>query len=190
MIAGSRFGAVVGALALGMVIGCSSGPPAAPPARTVASVPPAASAAATTANTGGEPTAEQLCAAFIPALAVAALGKPADAPSSGAVLPRPNGVYCAYQATGDRNTRVDAQLKSMTRAEFETLSETLSITTPLPGVGEVAFIRDGSFMGVAGATVLAWSAGRGVTVDLHREGSQSEMDAAAAAIASAALAST
>lgn len=168
-----------------VLLGCGSGPPATvAPGRTAA---PSTSARATPG--GGPPSAAQLCAAFTATLATAALGKPVDPPESGDVLPRPNGVYCAYHATGDPNTRIDAQLKGMTRAEFDALSETLGVTTPLPGAGDVAYGLDRSFMGVNGATVLAWSNGLGVTVDLHREGTQAEMLGAATAVAAAALAS-
>ena len=170
-----------------LAIACSSGGPAATPVRTAATQPTAVAPASV--NAGGEPTAAGLCAAFSPALAAAALGKPADAPQSGDVVPRPNGVYCHYTATGDPNTNVEAQLKLMTRDDFESLAETLAATTEISGVGESAFGRDGSSMGGEGATIVAWGNGRGITVLLNREGGdQAEMNAAVKAIATAALA--
>jgi hypothetical protein len=76
----------------------------------------------------------------------------------------------------------------MTRDDFESLAETLAARTEISGVGQAAFGRDGSSMGGEGATILAWSNGRGVSVILNREGDQAEMTAAVKAIAAAALA--
>ena len=121
---------------------------------------------------------------------MAALGGPVDEPQSGDVLPRPNGVYCHYKLTGDANTNAEAQLKEMTREELEALADTIGATTPLPGVGDVAFSRATSIMGVPGAAVAAWSDGRGVTVSINREGDQLAMLATATAIAAAVLASS
>jgi hypothetical protein len=121
-------------------------------------------------------------------LAAAALGGAVDEPSFGDVVPRPNGVYCHFRVTGDANTNVEAQLKDMTRDEFESLAETLGATTELSGVGEAAFGRDGSSMGGEGATIVAWSKGQGVSVLLNSEGDQAEMTEAAKAIAAAILA--
>ena len=125
---------------------------------------------------------------FTSDLAIAALGVPVDTPSGGDVVPRPNGIYCHYKAAADGNTNVEAQLKDMTQAEFETLADTLGATTPIQGVGSVAFGRSTSIMGIPGAAVAAWSNGRGVTVSINREGAdQAVMDAAAQAIAAAVL---
>jgi hypothetical protein len=169
-----------------LAVACSSGAPAATPVRTAAAPPTVLDPASV--SPGGEPTAEGLCAAFSSDLAAAALGKPADPPQSGDVVPRPNGVYCHYAATGDANTNVEAQLRNGTRDEFESLAETLGATTAVTGVGETAFGRDGSSMGGEGATIVAWSNGRGVSVILNREGDQAAMTAAVKAIAAAALA--
>jgi len=175
-----------------LAIACSSGAPAATPARTVAAVPavPTAAAPATVQPGGAVPDADALCAAFTPELAAVALGTAADTPQSGDVLPRPNGVYCHYTATGDANTNVEAQLKAMSRDEFESLADTLTATNEISGVGEAALGRDGSSMGGEGATIVAWGNGRGVTVVLNREGGdQTAINAAVKAIAIAALAS-
>jgi len=175
-----------------LAIACSSGAPAATPARTVAAVPavPTAAAPATVQPGGAVPDADALCAAFTPELAAVALGTAADTPQSGDVLPRPNGVYCHYTATGDANTNVEAQLKAMSRDEFESLADPLTATNEISGVGEAALGRDGSSMGGEGATIVAWGNGRGVTVVLNREGGdQTAINAAVKAIAIAALAS-
>jgi hypothetical protein len=123
-------------------------------------------------------------------MAAAALGKPADEPQSGDVVPRPNGVYCHYSASGDAGTNVEAQVKAMSRDEFESLAETLGATKVISGVGEAAFGSDQSSMGGGGATIVAWDNGRGVTVVLNREGGdQATMNVGVKAIAIAALAS-
>jgi hypothetical protein len=172
-----------------MAAACGSGAPAATPGRTVAPVPTAAGPA-TVQPGGAVPDADALCAAVSPELATVALGKPADVAQSGDVLPRPNGVYCHYSATGDANTNVEAQLKAMSQDEFESLAETLNATSSVSGVGEAALGRDGSSMGGEGATIVAWDGDRGVTVLLNREGGdQTAMNAAVKAIAIAALAS-
>ena len=90
-------------------------------------------------------------------MAAAALGKPADEAQSGDVVPRPNGVYCHYSASGDAETNVEAQLKTMSRDEFEALADTLGATKEISGVGEAAFGRDESSMGGGGATIVAWT---------------------------------
>jgi hypothetical protein len=173
-------GAVLG---LFVLIGCNSG---APSTITPATTPvPTSRPAATPA--GGPATADGLCSAFTEQLAVAALGGPVDEPQSGDVLPRPNGIYCHYILTGNANTNAEAQLKEMTREELEALADNVGATTPLPGVGEVAFSRASAILGVPGAAVAAWSDGRGVTVSINRDGDQAAMLAAATAIASAAL---
>jgi hypothetical protein len=165
--------------------GCGGGGAAtAPPAPAATSAPTAATAAP---PAGGLTTADQLCAVMT-GLAATALGGPMDEPGFGDVVPRPNGIYCHFQLTGDAGTNVEAQLKNMTREEFESLAETLGATTELSGVGEAAFGRDGSSMGGPGATVVAWSNGQGVTILLNREGDQAEMTEAARAIAAAVLA--
>jgi hypothetical protein len=132
-----------------------------------------------------------LCGVFGEALAIAALGGPVAAPTGGDVLPRGNGIYCHYAAAGNANVNVEAQLKDMTRAEFEALATTLGATTSVSGIGEVAFSRpDSSIMGGSGVAIAAWSNGRGVTVSINRAGEQSLMLAAAQAIAAAALLAT
>ena len=103
------------------------------------------------------------------------------------MLPRPNGVYCHYGLTGDSNTSAEAQLKDMTREEFEALATTIGTTTTLPGLGDVAFSRATSIMGVPGAAVAAWSNGQGVTVTINRSDDQVATLAAATAIAAAVL---
>jgi hypothetical protein len=85
---------------------------------------------------------------------------------------------------------VEAQLKAMSRDEYESLAETLGATNEISGVGEGAMGRDGSSMGGDGATIVAWANGRGVSVLLNREGGdQAAMNAAVKAIAIAALSS-
>ena len=80
-----------------------------------------------------------------------------------------------------------AQLKEMPRTEFDALAETLGLSEPLTGVGEAAFQRDSSIMGLPGITVLAWNGTSGVSVTINRDGDQAEMLAAAKAIAESAL---
>jgi len=183
-------GSFVSVLAVSLLaIACGSGAPAATPGRTVPAVPTAAGPA-TVQPGGAVPDADALCAAFSPELAAAALGTSADVPQSGDVVPRPNGVYCHYSATGDTGTNVEAQLKAMSRDEFESLADTLGATNEVSGVGQGALGRDESSMGGEGATIVAWDNGRGVTVLLNREGGeQAAMNAAVKAIAIAALAS-
>ena len=178
-------GTVVGSLLALALAGCGGGGTAtAPPAPAATPAPTTATA---TTPTGGATSAEQLCD-VMSALAATALGGAVDEPQFGDVVPRPNGVYCHFQVTGDAGTNVEAQLKDMTRDEFESLAETLGATTELSGVGEAAFGRDGSSMGGEGATIVAWSNGQGVSVLLNREGNQAEMTEAAKAIAAAVLA--
>ena len=161
---------------------CSSAPSASPTRAGLPSTTPAP------ALTGQPAAADGLCGVFTEDLAVAALGQAVDEPSGGDVLPRPNGIYCHYAAADDANVTVEAQLKDMTRVEFDALSETLSVTTPLAGVGEAAYQLDRSIMGVPGATVLAWSGGRGVSVSINNAGDQPQLLAAAIAIATKVLA--
>lgn len=173
----------IAAVAFAALVGCASGtPPTRGPGTTSA-----ASSAAVVTPAGPPSTADGLCGVFTADLALAALGVPVAQPTGGDVVPRPNGIYCHYAAADDANTNVEAQLKDMTRTEFETLAENLDTTTPLPGVGEVAFSRSSSNLGIPGAAVAAWSGGRGVTVSINSEGNQSAMLAAAQAIATAVL---
>jgi hypothetical protein len=172
------------AITLGVLVGCGSG--------AVATIRPGTNASPTnapTATAGGGPiNTAGLCGVFGEALAIAALGGPVAAPTGGDVVPRGNGIYCHYAAAGNANVNVEAQLKDMTREEFEALATTLGATTPLPGVGEVAFARpDSSMMGGSGSAVAAWSGGRGVTVSINRAGEETVMLAAAKAIAAAVL---
>jgi len=130
-----------------------------------------------------------LCDAVTEELAVAALGEPVAEPQSGEVVPRPNGIYCHYSASADPNLNVEAQLKDMSRDEFDDLVVTLGLTDPLAGVGEAAFTLDRSTMGGAGASIAAFGGGRGVTVILNGDGDSAPQLEAVAAIAEAALAS-
>ena len=180
------------AVTLFVVVGCGSTgtAPTRAPGPTGAGPSPSLPTQTAGATSGGAPSADALCAAFTAELATAALGGAVGAPQSGDVVPRPSGVYCHYSLSGAAGTNVEAQLNQMTRAQFEQLAQTLGATTAVPGVGEAAFSRGSSSMGGGGSTVVAWSNGRGVTVVLNREGAdQLVMDAAAKAIATAALAS-
>ena len=160
------------------LVGCAA---AAPPTARPPSPTPARPSATPTRQPA---SAEALCAVFTEDLAVAALGEPVDEPSSGDVLPRPNGIYCHYAAAANANTNVEAQLKDMTRDDFEAFEGLIDETRPLSGVGEAAFQRDSSIMGLSGAFVGAWAGGRGVTVTISREGgNQAALNAAAQAIA-------
>ena len=84
---------------------------------------------------------------------------------------------------------VEAQLKDMTRSEFDELAGILGLTEPLGGLGEAAFQLGRSTLGGAGASVAAFAGGRGVTVILNGAGDPGTQIAAVAAIAAAALAS-
>ena len=164
------------------LLGCAA---AAPPTTRPPSPTPARPAASPTSQPAG---AEGLCAIFTEDLAVAALGEAVDDPSQGDVLPRPNGIYCHYAAAANANTNVEAQVKDMTRDDFEASEGRIDETRPLSGVGEAAFQRDSSIMGLSGAFVAAWAGGRGVTVTINREGgNQAAMNAAAQAIAAKVL---
>lgn len=139
------------------------------------------------AQSGGVPNADQLCGLFAE-LAVGVLGGPVDAPQFGDVVPRPNGVYCHYSLTGNANTNVDVQVKESSRADAESLANTMG-ATPVANLGEVAFRRDSSSLGGGGVTLVAWSSGIRVTVLVNREGAdQALMNAAAEGIARAVLA--
>jgi len=113
---------------------------------------------------------------------------PVAQPTGGDVVPRPNGIYCHYAAADGGNSNADAQLKDMTRAEFDESVEFFGVTEEVDGVGEVAYLLERSTMGVAGAFVLAWANGRRVTVLINNDGDQGAMNAAASAIASKVLA--
>jgi hypothetical protein len=100
-------------------------------------------------------------------------------------------VYCHYQVTGDANTNVEVQLKQAPRSEAETLAAAMGAATTVPGLGELAFRRDSSSLGGAGATLVAWSNGVLLTVLLNREGAdQAVMNTAVEAIARAVLAAS
>lgn len=137
--------------------------------------------------TPGPVTADGLCGVFTPDLALAALGVPVAQPTGGDVVPRPNGIYCHYAAADDDNATVEAQLKDMTRAEFDQSVEFFSLTESLDGVGDVAYKLGRSTMGVPGAFVMAWANGRRVTVLINSDGEQAALLAAASAIATKAL---
>lgn len=100
------------------------------------------------------------------------------------MVPRPNGIYCHYKLTGNANTNVEVQLKEMARSAAESLADTMSADTAVPGLGDVAFRRDSSSLGGGGASLLAWRDPVGLTVVLNREGAeQAVMNAAVEAIA-------
>jgi hypothetical protein len=153
------------------------------------------------ASTGGQPTAipggggdggqtaEGLCGAVTEEMAVAALGGPVAEPTSGDVVPRPNGIYCHYALAADANVNYEAQLKEMTLAEFEETETALSMTEPLDGVGEAAYQKANGIMGLPGTTIFVFGGGRGVTVSITGEGDAGDQLAAAIVIAQAALAS-
>jgi len=178
-----RLSLVASAVLAVSLIGCSSAPGSSSPAptrTTTASPQPTA--------TAGAGSAEGLCAAFSAELATAALGVAVAAPQSGDVLPRPNGIYCHYNAA-DNSANVEAQLKPMTEAEFDALAESIDTTEPVSAAGIKALKRDTSITGDVGITVAAWSDGQGVTVTIYNPtGQQAQMLQAALAIAQAALA--
>jgi hypothetical protein len=176
------FRAAVLTIILAGLAGCSTATPAATTRPASLAAQPSAAAP------GGQPaSADGLCGTFTEDLALAALGEPLAEPSGGDVVPRPNGISCHYAAAANANTNVEAQLKDMTRSEFDTLTQTIGTTTALPGVGEVAFQRDGSIMGSPGVTIAAWANGRGVSVTISRDADKSALLAAASAIAAKAL---
>jgi hypothetical protein len=173
---------VLASIALVVVAACGGGT-----AATVGlTAPPAVVEPAETPG-AGDPEA-QLRSAFDESLAAAALDEPVDEPDCGDVVPRPNGVYCRYSAAADANHNVEAQLKDMTRAEFDALAETLQMAEELPNVAVAAYKLDRSLMGGTGAVVLAFAGNRGVTVVIQDDGDQAEMLEAAKNIALAALA--
>lgn len=172
-------------VAMAALIGCSSGAPSTVRPGTPSTPPSAAPAT----PAGGPSTAEGLCGVFTADLALAALGVPVDEPTGGDVVPRPNGIYCHYAAAGDDNTTVEAQLKDMTRDEFDQSVEFFGLTEPLDGVGEVAFQLGRSTLGVPGAFVMAWANGRRVTVLINSDGEQATLMNGAKAIAVRVLAS-
>ena len=172
-------------LIIAVSVGCSgaSGPTSGTP-----TTGPTAVGTTTPTLTPGEPSTDSLCASFTEALAAAALGVPLSAPTSGDVVPRPNGIYCHY-AAADNSANTEAQLKDMTQDEFVALAENIETSDPVSGVGEMAFKRDTSIMGDVGVTLAAWAADRGVTVSIfNRNGQQAPMLEAAKAIAQAVLA--
>ena len=102
----------------------------------------------------------------------------------GDVLPRPNGIYCHYDAAADANTNVEAQLKDMTRDDFEALEGTIDGHDRCQAWARQPFSAIARSWGCSGAFVGAWAGGRGVTVTINREGgNQAAMNAAAEAIA-------
>jgi hypothetical protein len=144
---------------------------------------------ASTGGGGGLPA--NLCDAVTEELAVAALGGAVGEPQFGDVLPRPAGIYCHYALAADANINVEVQLNDMARDDLEALAATLLMDQELDGIGEVAFQRSSSIMGLTGVSVAAWADGRGVTVSVNAS-DPSDADAllvAASAIAEAALGS-
>jgi hypothetical protein len=141
------------------------------------------------ASDDGSGQEANLCDAVTEELAVAALGGAVSEPEFGDVLPRPAGIYCHYALAADANVNVEVQLNEMTREGLEALAVTLLMDQPLDGVGEVAFQRASSIMGLPGVSIAAWADGRGVTVSINGEGDPAAQLAAASAIAEAALAS-
>ncbi|MEO6349533.1 MAG: hypothetical protein ABIP53_02690 [Candidatus Limnocylindrales bacterium] len=181
-------------LALSASIACGGGPTTTTPATLLRSsalpstvlpsvVPPGA-----TLPRSDVPTADALCAVFTEALAVAALGEPVLPPLPGDVVPRPNGVYCHYAAAAEANHNVEAQVNNLTKQEFAVLASALGMSEPLAGVGEQAYKLDRALLGGEGSVVLAWAAGRVVTIIINDDGNQAAMNAAATAIATAVLA--
>ena len=177
-----RFAAAVTLLALALVACGGGGTSAAPGSST-------GGQATATPGGGGEPTADGLCGAVTEAMAVAALGGPVSEPQGGDVVPRPNGVYCHYALAADANVNVEAQLKEMTQAEFETTATQLEMSEPLEGVGEKAYQKANGIMGLPGTTIYVFGGGRGVNVAITGEGDAAAQLAAAIDIAEAALAS-
>jgi hypothetical protein len=170
--------------------GCGGGstPTTATTARPSSAPTPRVSSAPATPAAADVPTAAALCGAFTEALAVAALGEPVSAAQSGDVLPRPNGVYCHYNAAADANHNVEAQVNNLTAQEFSVLVSAFGMTEPLAGVGEQAFKLDRALLGGEGAVVLARAGSRIVNVTINDDGDQAAMNAAATAIATAVLA--
>ena len=169
---------------LAVLAACGSGAPGPTAGNTLA-------ATLSPSSAGNPSTADGLCGGLPSGteLAVAALGGAIDAPTGGDVLPRPNGVYCHFVLSGDASTNVEAQLKDATRAEFESLADTMGADIPLTGLGEAAFRRDSSSFGGGGVTVVAFGDGKLATVILNREGTeQALMNTAVEAIAQAVLA--
>jgi hypothetical protein len=156
------------------------------------STAPGGSGTEPTAIPGGDgdgQTAQGLCGVFTEQMAVAALGGPVAEPTGGDVVPRPNGIYCHFALATDANVNVEAQLKEMTREEFDAQATTLQMTEPLEGVGEAAFQRATGIVGLPGTSVFVFGGGRGVTVSITAEGDAATQLAAAITIAEAALAS-
>ena len=172
---------LVGALAVSLVACGSSGTSLAPGS--------SAGSQATATPGGGGGTAGGLCGVITEAMAVAALGGPVGEPQSGDVVPRPNGIYCHYALAGDANVNVEAQLKEMTRAEFEASATTLLMDQALEDVGEAGFQRATGIVGLPGRSILVFGGGRGVTVTITAEGDAAAQIAAAIDIAEAALGS-
>jgi hypothetical protein len=142
-----------------------------------------------TPDPGTGQTADGLCGVVTAEMAAAALGGAVGDPQGGEVVPRPNGIYCHYALASDDNVSVEAQLKEMTQAEFETTATQLEMTTPLEGVGEAAYQKPNGIMGLPGTTIFVFGGGRGVNVAITAEGDAAAQLAAAIDIAEAALAS-
>jgi hypothetical protein len=149
----------------------------------------AGSEATATPDGGDSQTAEGLCGVVTEAMAVAALGGPVGEPQGGDVVPRPNGIYCHYALAADDRVTVEAQLKEMTREEFDRQATTLLMDQPLDGVGEAAFQRATGILGLPGTSILVFGGGRGVNVTITAEGDAASQLAAAIDIAEAALGS-
>jgi len=130
-----------------------------------------------------------LCAVIVEGMAVAALGGPVGEPLGGDVVPRPNGIYCHYALAADPRVNVEVQLKEMTRAEFDTLANTMQMDAAIDGLAEAAFQRSTGSMGSPGETVIAFGGGRGVTIVITGEGDSVAQLDAADVMAEAALAS-
>ena len=175
-----RLVAAVSALSLALVACGSSG---------TSSGPRSSSGSGATPDEGAGQTADGLCGVVTAELAAAALGGAVGDPQGGDVVPRPNGIYCHYALAIDDNVSVEAQLKEMTQAEFETTATQLEMTTPLEGVGEAAFQRATGIMGLPGTSIFVFGGGRGVTVVITAEADAVAQLAAAIDIAEAALAS-
>lgn len=138
---------------------------------------------------GGGQTADGLCGVVTEAMAVAALGGPVGEPSGGDVVPRPNGIYCRHSLAADEKVHVEAQLKEMTRADFDAQATAAGMDQVLDAVGEAAFQRPSGMVGLPGTTIYAFGGGRQVTVVITSEGDADAQLAAAIVIAEAALGS-
>ncbi len=162
-------------LALCAVLGCATAVPSASPV-TTPSVSPTSQSPPT------PPAGPGLCAVFPPDLAVAALRGPVEEPSAEV---HGTEFSCHYDAAGGSDSFVEAYLQASTRAVCEDTAAFLGISTsPIAGVGEVAYHMDRSQMGDRDAFVLAWAKGQCVRVFIKSDGDQAALLRSVDAIAS------